>query len=286
MIDKISRFFVFCLMVTVIVSCGHRHTDTDEDTTDSLEMYDALEGDSTLFFDDDEGLTMHETETEVFGDFIFAFTHNKRFQAERIHFPLPVTELDGTERAINSGRDFRNEFLLPGNDYYTILLGDKSQMAVLESDTILESITMQVVELASQHLISYNFTRDNGKWFLSSCNHTGMPQQLSEFMDFYGQFVADSVFQQESVAERLQITIADEDEAEEEEEVEGTIERDQWPIFRPDMPAERFVNIDFGQEYPHPDHMVMLQCGISNSMMNTFSFRRENDKWKLTSYEN
>lgn len=287
MIGKISRFLVLCIITAAVISCGRGNTGADNQTADSLEFADSLDNDSTLFFEeeDNDGLSMEEVPTEVFGDFIFAFTHDKRFQAQRVRFPLPITELNGTERTLNSGKQFRSEFLLPGNDYYTILLGDRSQMKMLESDTILDCITMQVIELEQQNMKCYKFTRNDGRWYLTSSNHTGMPQQLSDFMKFYGQFVADSVFQLENVAEQLRVKIGDEEE-EEEDEIVGTIERGQWPAFRPEMPENRFVNIDFGQDYPNPTHILMLQCGISNSMMNTFDFRRDNSGWKLMSYEN
>lgn len=284
---KISRFLVLCIMMSVLVACNHRRTNQTEDAADTIEIADSLNNDSAFFFDDeDDGLTMHEEEIEVFGDFIYAFTHNTRFQAERVKFPLPITELDGTERTITSGKQFRSEFILPNNDYYVVMLGERSQIDLLESDTILETITMQVMNLEELNMKCYQFTRSDKRWYLTLSNHSPIPSPLDGFMRFYGEFTTDSVFQQESVAERILVTIADEDESEEEEEVEGTIERGQWPIFRPDMPGLNFVNIDFGQSYPHPDHLIMLQCGISNSMMNTFTFRREYDRWKLVSYEN
>ena len=275
------------LVALLVVVGGCVHSKMSESTTteiDTIVAADTVVNDSVEFFEEeDEGLTLTER-TEFFSDFIYAFTHNGRFQAERIRFPLPVTDLDGTERRIRSGRQFRSEFQLPGNDYYVLLLGEREQMDIIEEDTLVSNINLQYIRLSEGDMTCYHFDRTGGKWFLSSREDTTFDPQTCDFLQFYERFTTDSVFQQESVAENIRISM---DASEEDEEgIDGTIDRGQWPMFRPDMPEGEFICIDFGQTYPNPHRMLFLQCGISNGFMNIFTYRKENDRWMLTAYEN
>lgn len=283
-----GKFYGLLLLSAIVlawVACSHERTNSDTDSTDTLEVADSLESDSAFFFqDEDEGLIMKEQLSEVFSDFIFAFTHNNRFQAERIRFPLPVTEMDGTTRTIRSGKQFRSEFILPGNDYYTLLLGDLDQINVLQNDSALQQISLQSIDLTTQAMTVYAFERNEGRWYLSNRTHSGFTPHVGDFLSFYERFATDSLFQQESVARHLKFAM--DDTGEEEEEMEGTIDRDQWPVFRPEMPGMTFVNIDFGQSYPNPHFIYMLQCGISNGMLDIFTFHRDGNRWQLVSYEN
>jgi len=137
-------------------------------------------------------------------------------------------------------------------------------------------------------MVDYAFQRTNGQWFLLSRNHTHLEPHVSDFLKFYSHFTADSLFQMESLAENLSITIPSDEEMDDEEagNLNGTISRDQWPVFRPEMPSGEFVNISFGQSYPNPHRLHLLQCGISNGMLDVFTFQKEDEHWKLVSYEN
>ncbi|MBQ7572550.1 MAG: DUF4348 domain-containing protein [Bacteroidaceae bacterium] len=267
------------------ISCDRGRTQPTLGGAGNLEIEDTTESDTVLMFEDDnEGLSLEDNETEVFGDFIFAFTHNARFQASRVRFPLPSTEIDGTEDTLRSGRQFREAFQLPGNDYYTMLLGQKEQMEVFQNDSTLTEVDFQCMSLPGQTMVNYKFRRTDGRWFLHSRQHTHVNANMLDFMLFYERFVTDSLFQQESVARELAISMEDPDG--EMGGIEGIIEADQWPMFRPEMPAGRFVNLYFGQAFPHPDRLYLYQCGISNGMLDIFTFRRRDGQWKLTAYEN
>ena len=281
---RIYKGLFVWILVTTGIGC-QRETVVRKDVTEELTTVetDTIAEEDTVFVDDDEGLTLNE-QMEVFGDFFFAFTHNSRFQAERIRFPLPVRELDGTEHTISSGRQFRSEFQLPDNDYFTLLLGDKEQADVFQNDTTLTDIAMQCIRLREGTMTAYHFGHTDGRWYLNSREHTAFAPESCDFFRFYGRFVADSLFQQESLSRH--ITLAIEDPDNEMEVIEGTIERDQWPMFRPDLPDSTFIHFDFGQTFPHPDRRYLLQCGFSNGMLNSFAFRREGERWMLTAFEN
>jgi len=279
---SVSLLPLMVAMVTCI-SCGRGRTLSDLGSSDSVAVEDSVEEDSVLFFEEeDEGLSLERQKTEAFADFIFAFTHSGRFQAERIRFPLPVTDAEGQESTIRSGRQFREEFNLPGNDYYTLILGDKSQMDVLQDDSALHAVTLQHIRLGHHKAVNYHFTRTNGRWYLASRRCEALQPHVSDFLTFYNHFSTDSLFQQESLARELFFSMDDPDMG----GIEGIIEPDQWPSFRPVMPTEEFVNIDFGQTFPHPHRIYFLQCGLSNGMLDIFTFRHEDGRWKLTAYEN
>lgn len=97
---SVSLLPLMVAMVTCI-SCGRGRTLSDLGSSDSVAVEDSVEEDSVLFFEEeDEGLSLERQKTEAFADFIFAFTHSGRFQAERIRFPLPVTDAEGQESKI------------------------------------------------------------------------------------------------------------------------------------------------------------------------------------------
>lgn len=278
-----------CLVLAAIaasISCNRGRTESASGiNSDTLAIDDTTACDSILTDEqEDEGLSFENRSTEVFGDFIFAFTHNTRFQAERIRFPLPVTDIDGTERTIKSGRQFRSEFRLPHNDYYTLLLGDQRQLDIVQSDTALVNVSLQIIRLHQLTMDCYNFQRSEGRWYLMNRTESHVLPHLVDFFHFYDQFSTDTIFQQESLAPQLKYTMDDPED--DEADIEGTIDSGQWPAFRPEMPHGEFVNIDFGQSYPNPRRIYLFQCGISNGMLDIFTFQRDNERWRLTSFEN
>ena len=286
MSGKITKFFAFCAVLLAWASCDRGRTPSNIEATDTLTLEDTLETDSAYYFEEeDDGLSLENHATEVFSDFIFAFTHNGRFQAERIRFPLRVKESDGVEYTIRSGRQFREEFQLPDNEYYTLILGDKDQMDTFQNDSTLTEVKFQCIDLANHNMVSYDFSRTDGRWYLDSRTHAPIEPKFSDFLRFYDHFTTDSVFQQESIADQLVMLMEDPD-TEEGENIEGTIDSGQWPVFRPDMPCGRFVNIDFGQTFPNPNRIYLFQCGVSNGLLNIFTFQHDNERWRLTAYEN
>lgn len=285
--NRLTVFAFFVWFAILWSSCNRERIVTDENGADTLVTEDSLQSDTIALFEeeDDKGLSLDEHTLEVFGDFFFAFTHNNRFQAERIRFPLPVTDMDGTERTIRSGKQFRSEFQMPENDYYTLLLGEAGQVSVLQNDSLVEDVAVQFVDLTQFSVDSYNFHRQDGHWHLISRAVSAPQGTVGDFFRFYERFVSDSLYQQECLARQLRVAMPETDEEEVDDEIVGTIDSDQWPAFRPEMPEGRFVNIDFGHSLADAHRLVLLQCGFSNSMMDFFTFRREGDRWTMTAYE-
>lgn len=267
-----------------IVSCKQERTAQDDAALDSVGVEDSYDDDS-LYADEDEleELDLPEGRDEAFGDFMFAFLHNRRFQADRIKFPLPVTDGEG-EHTITSGAAFRQDFHLPSYDSYTVLLGNRDQLEVFQNDLELADASIDRIDLASLSQRTFHFLRDNGRWQLCEERVEQVPGQLADFLGFYHRFTTDSIFQIESLAQPLAISTPDPDD--ELSVIEGTIDPSQWTAFCPEMPREVITNIQFGQHFENPHRIILVQCGMSNGLMDVYTFAKEGGRWKLVSFEN
>ena len=101
---------------------------------------------------------------------------------------------------------------------------------------------------------------------------------------FYQHFASDSVFQRERVMDPVRFVTFDEDDAY--QEVDGVIDVDQWFVFRPQLPVDEFVHINYGQVLQERNKRVFVVRGISNSMITIFTFERKEGHWMLTKFEN
>ena len=283
----IRRIWVLLLPLLMLAaaSCRNGQTEKQELEADSTETADSLVLDTLSEFEEKvEELSFPEGRAEVFSDFIFTFVNNRRFQAERIKFPLPMEEADGTQREITSGRDFCADFQWPSREEYTMLLTDAGQMEDYQNDLDLSEAEVQLISLPASTIRGYQFRRTAGKWQLFSRRSYHPDGRLADFLRFYNRFSTDSLFQQESLADVLRYATTDPDG--EQERLEGTLHPDQWSAFRPELPQGVITNINFGQQLEHADQIVLLQCGTSSGMMDTYTFRFERGGWKLVSYEN
>jgi len=266
-------------------SCHQNNTEESGLETDSTQIEDSVVIDSAYTDEDEvEPLELPAGRDEAFSDFIFSFIHNRRFQAERVKFPLKVTNLDGSESRIKSGEVFRKEFRLPSYEYYTVLLGEREQMEVFQNDLELADVNFDMIKLQNRQRKSFHFVRESGKWALIEEKHEVVNDHYADFLDFYQRFTTDSLYEQQSLASHIYFSTPDYEN--EMETVTGTIEASQWSAFRPEMPFHVITNIEFGQTFENPNKMLLLQCGISNGMMDVYTFHKEGGRWKLISYEN
>ena len=105
---------------------------------------------------------------------------------------------------------------------------------------------------------------------------------LSDFYRFYAKFSSDSVFQAQSLAPMLNVSIHDtEDEL---SIIEGTIDASQWVSFCPEVPQNVISNIRYNQHYTN-QRVVMQKCGMGTGLQEVFTFNNEGHGWRLTSYE-
>ena len=93
---------------------------------------------------------------------------------------------------------------------------------------------------------TYGFNKIAGQWKMTRIEDNPLSKYGDcAFIDFYQQFATDSAFQMAHVKPMLSILM--ESPEDEFEKIDGVIEAEQWPSFCPELPADVFTNIDYGQ---------------------------------------
>lgn len=273
-------------LLALMAACTGGRTEATISPADTIPLAAPADTDSLYTHEDEvEELRLPEGRDEAFSDFIFTFVFNRRFQAERIRFPLAISEEgDSIPRRIRSGAAFRSEFDWPGDETYTMLLTDAGQMEAYQNDLDLAAVEVQLIDLSAQRVKGYNFRRTSGRWHLEEGRYYRPEGRLGEFLRFYNRFVSDSIFQQQCLASNIRYVTPDEEDGS--GSIEGTLEPAQWPIFRPELPQGTLTNIRFGQDFDGSSRLVLVQCGLSNGLMDFYTFQREGGGWRLTSFEN
>lgn len=260
----------------------HGKQQSDEEWVDSvLQAIDSIPED-TIFFDEADEM-MSEAVDENFNDFIYAFLRSKSFQMERVAFPVPVVDgTDKTERVISSGRDFNREFAPTSTDYYILLLSDISQMEADPASQI-SNAELHIVDLDNVRAHRFAYANNGGEWKLTSANVEPFAEySAGSFFNFYRQFVSDTEFQTQHIAQPLKVSMPDEEDG---EVVEGTIDADQFAVFSPELPEGRIIMLDYGIMKPNAERVVFVKCGMSNGMMDILTFEQEGGTWKLVEME-
>lgn len=219
-----------------------------------------------------------------FNDFIYTFLNNGQFQAERVSWPLHVTDHTGSElRSISSGKELREMFRQAPTDYFVMFLNDVSQ---LEEDvsSSRDDAFVHLVDLDRSQVSRCSYVRQEGHWMMGDvCELDFDEHPLGSFLSFYRQFASDSIYQIDHVAQPLDIVVPDEDD--ETGYIEGTIDADQFPLFSPELPAGIMMVVDYGQLASHAHRIVMAKCGMGNGMMDLLTFEHEGGEWKLVKME-
>ncbi len=218
---------------------------------------------------------------ELFDDFIFDFMHNADFQSSRICFPLPELSV-GANRQIQR-KDWKYDNLYADDDVFTMLFDNEAAIAN-EKDTLLDRVLVENVDLDGEILRTYDFRRLKGIWMLSSVGESPLSASGNgEFYAFYKQFVTDSLFQQKHVQKTFQFRTYDLDSS---EGMNGTLDRNQWLVFRPEMPAHKFSNVCYAPNSRDSRMRVLVLGSLSGGMNCCLKFERQNDDWCLTYLEN
>ena len=272
-----------------LVACWQKQheerTDDEEETADSLLKEPSEEDADTLFLDKVTADTpLPASVDELFGDFIFNFDQSNRLQRNRIHFPLRIVDANGKERFIER-QDWKHHYLLLQQDFCTVLWKSRRQMDA-EQDTVLTQAQVEQIYLHSREINTYYFKRnDNNQWMLAEVRIIPFDKsEIGTFLDFYHQFASDSIFQRQHITDPLPFTTVDEDN--EYALIEGSINKEQWFEFKPDMPQDVFVNINYGQKFHHSHRLLLQMRGIDNGLQSLLTFRRFGDQWRLTALEN
>lgn len=275
-----KRFLMAVFAASLLFSCGgNKQTGTADTAADSVDTVapDTSEVDSLELLVTDT--PMPKAADELFDDFIFNFAANRNLQMERIRFPLPVTRNGKTDSLDQKG--WKTERFFLHQDYYTVLFDSERQMALM-NDTSVHKATVEKIYFNTGAVIQYEFHRIRGAWMLTSVQTIPIAQNRNaSFLDFYHQFVTDSVYQSESLHETVQFTGPDPDD--DFAQMEGVITADTWPAFAPELPEKMIYNIVYGEPTKPTGETIFMMRGIANGfeMMMTFK-QQQNGRWVLT----
>lgn len=282
---KVIWCFV-AVVVAMLLSCGGKGSDTNQEEVDLL-LADTIPVDTLAQVEEELGIDEESSPAldGIFNDFLFAYLHSRTLRQERTTSPLP---LEHSQRPTELLEDFNPEFefaFLSG-EYFTTLYGNVSQMRAeddeeLEEDSI---VSLQRINLNDGTIRNYRFLREEGHWQLAAIREeTFGDDDLSDFLNFYARFCSDSIFQSQSIADPLHISLQDSED--EDEIINGIIDADQWQTFCPEVPSGIISNIRKGQTYGG-HRIVMRKSGLSNGLQEIFTFNKERTGWRLTRYEN
>lgn len=244
-----------------------------EDTvmTDSVNV--ELEGDSTE--------VTPVAVDGLFDDFVYSFMHNRKFQMQRIVFPLPNV-VDGKDRPI--GREqWKFDQLYAHQDVYTMLF-DSEKTLFQEKDSTVHRVTVEWVYLTTGRVKQYQFNKENGIWRLTGLDTHALDNNINrDFFTFYRDFSSNTDFQIAHIENPFSFKTYDSDTF---QEIEGVLDVAQWRDFAPEMPSGVITNINYGQRYAANGRRVLVITSPSAGMSCSLSFEKKKGKeWMLVGME-
>lgn len=271
---------IFPIMASAVLmfSCKGHQTAAPLDNVDTVAVKDTA--DTTAVDSLEQLITdtpMPKAADELFDDFLFNFVANRRLQMERVVFPLTVTRNGDTTQT--QRQDWQMERFFMRQGYYTLLFGSKGEMAMM-NDTSLTQAVVEKIYFNTGAVIQYQFHRLRGAWMLTEVDTQPIAANPNaSFLEFYHQFVTDSVFQSQSLEETVQFVGPDPDD--DFQQMEGFLTPDTWPAFAPELPDKMLYNIVYGSRRPRTDNMIFVMRGIANGLELELTFKHRGDKWRL-----
>ena len=268
------------VLVVLMLSCKGKQTgdtadDVPQDAVDSVAVED------TSAIDTLEQLItetpMPRAADELFDDFLFNFSANRKLQMERVVFPLLTVKGNDTTHVDKNGWKMERFFL--HQDFYTVLFDDEHQMELVK-DTSVNEATVEKIYFNTGAVMQYKFRRIKGAWLLLEQKTEPMASNRNvSFLNFYHQFVTDSAFQTESLAETVQFVGPDPDD--DFAQMEGILTPDTWPAFAPELPDRMIYNIIYGKPVAKSDKKIFVMRGIANGLELEMTFRQHGGRWQL-----
>jgi len=220
---------------------------------------------------------MPKAADELFDDFLFNFSANKRLQRERVAFPLKVHRLDRDEQISKDRWAMEHFFMRQG--YYTLMFNDDCQMQLMK-DTSVSRAIVEKIELRRNRVSDYVFRRIRGAWMLLEVRELPIEESANaSFLEFYGRFVTDSAFQVSSL--NRTVTFVGPDPDDDFSMMEGVITPDTWEAFAPQLPSRTIYNIIYGDPQPEGDEKIFFMRGIANGLELELRFRKVGERWLL-----
>jgi len=278
-------------LVSSCVSCGKdnkENNDNEKDTlSTSVEDSDTLNKDTVV---DDTPLTemeklmedkpMPKAADELFDDFFFNFSNNRKVQKERIQWPLTVLT-NGAKSTVNENK-WTMERFYSDKEFYVMLLDDVKQTQ-LAKDTSITNVVVKHVNIPNNKLQNYTFNRIEGKWMMVEMETESLSESKNAgFLKFYQKFATDSVYCNQSLADKISFTGPDE----EDENVTRTrnISPDEYDYWAPELVTD-FYTVSYGQKNESSNNKVFIMRQPSSSQECRMYFRRQGSQWKLYKLE-
>ena len=135
------------MTMTITIGCKDKKPEIEKpdevDTVAPADTVDSIVVDTIPANDMDSLISatpMPESADELFDDFLFNFTANKKLQYERVKFPLKV--IDGDSETALQMRDWQHERYFRDQEFYTLILDDEDQLELLK-DTSIDSVVQR-----------------------------------------------------------------------------------------------------------------------------------------------
>lgn len=284
--NHFNTLFRLSLMVLVALALAACHGKKDEPVeaveepaTENIQEPDTIvEPDTTAV---SEVPMPTKRADELFDDFAFNFMKNKKFQKQRVAFPL-VYNVDGTEQHI-SEKQWHHDSMYSKYEMYTLIF-DSTKGEKAAKDTTLQRVVVEELDLDTQRAKSYKFERSDGEWHLTALTEEEMGNSAnSDFYNFYHQFATDADFQIKHIASPLAFSTFDDDLF---KTVETELTPEEFEEYAPELPKSKITNILYGQSFKNSKLRILSLRAPASGMECQMVFRKEGGEWKLTRLEN
>lgn len=270
------------ILLSILGSCGNKKTKIDPFASITQEV-DSIRHQADSILEDklpEEPQPIQADES--FDDFIYNFASDEVLQRQRVKFPLPY--YNGEKKSEIDERHWKHDNLFTKQHYYTLLF-DKEEDMDLVGDTSLTSVQVEWIFVKTRMMKRYYFERIKGAWILEAINLRPIePNDNENFVEFFGRFATDSLFQSQRVNDPLAFVTSDPDD--DFSILETSLDLNQWFAFKPELPSERLSNINYGQRNDDNSTMKILALkGIGNGFSNILYFRRKAGEWELYKFE-
>lgn len=216
-----------------------------------------------------------------FEDFLYAFLTDDEFAEARVADTITVETGDST--SLLPGESWNDMHLFKYQNLYTYLYTSEQDEALIKSPE-LTCVAFEWLNLDSLHSDRYEFHLTEGKWILDHIiRHHTIDRFQNDFLTFYCQFIADKEFQEQSIANPVQIVY--EDESEMNEGATYDLKPGEWAEFHAQtpMPDKTIVLMDYGQKVNPGTSINFLVRSITEAAYANYHFRRTRGQWTLYS---
>lgn len=270
-------------VLTLLTSCGNKRTNIDPFAAITSEIDSVIHRSDTIQKEKASEEPQPIEADESFDDFIYNFASDDALQRQRVMFPLPYYNGDNLSKI--EKKYWKHDALFTRQGYYTLLF-DREEDMDLVGNAALKTVDVEWIYIPRRMIKKYNFKRQKGAWMLQSIHLQSIRKNENEdFVDFFGRFATDSLFQNQRIRQPLEFVTTDPDD--DFSILETTLDLNQWFAFKPTLPTDKLSNINYGQKNDDRSSVKILALkGIGNGFSNILYFqRKQGGEWELYKFE-